>query len=103
MNTTEHVVKAPGDLNSETRVAFRDTALLALEKLGEAPGSRLVIDLAETTRLDSAGLGMLVMLQLRAAERRVAISLRNVSEEVRFLLLMTRLEERFELEPRSER
>ena len=97
MTTNELVVKAPSNLDAKTRVAFRDSALAALEQLTEGSG-RLVIDLAVTRRLDSAALGMLVMLQLRAAERRLAICLRNVSEEIRFLLLMTRLEERFEIE-----
>jgi hypothetical protein len=40
------------------------------------------------------------MLQLRASEHRHAIALRGASEEVRFLLLMTKLEDRFEIEPR---
>lgn len=93
------VLTAPVSLDAHTRVAFRDSALDLMSQLGDAPGSRLVIDLTSTKRLDSAALGMLVMLQLRAAERRLAICLRNVSEEVRFLLLMTRLEERFEIEP----
>lgn len=97
MTTNDLVVKAPANLDAKTRVAFRDAALAALEQLPEGSG-RLVIDLAVTRRLDSAALGMLVMLQLRAAERRLAICLRNVSEEIRFLLLMTRLEERFEIE-----
>jgi anti-anti-sigma factor len=98
--TNERIISAPANLDAKTRIPFRDAALAALEELGEG-GGRLVIDLAATRRLDSAALGMLVMLQLRASERRLAICLRNVSEEVRFLLLMTRLEERFEIEPAS--
>jgi anti-anti-sigma factor len=97
---TERLIKAPGILDAKTRVSFRDGSLAALGELPDGSG-RLVIDLADTRRLDSAALGMLVMLQLRAAERRLSICLRNVSEEVRFLLLMTRLEERFEIEAAS--
>jgi len=98
----ESVVVAPASLGTTSRSTFRDEALAALERLGDAePGGRLVIDLSATQRLDSAGLGTLVMLQLRAAEKRHGLVLRNASEEIRFLLLMTRLEDRFIIEPRA--
>lgn len=98
----ECLVVAPIKLAAQNRLAFRDEALAALERLGDAaPGGRLIIDLTATQRLDSAGLGTLVMLQLRAAERRHAVCLRGASEEIRFLLLMTRLEDRFTIEPRA--
>ena len=97
----ESLVRAPLQLGKQSRVAFRDAALLALERLGDVPGGRLIIDLSETQRVDSAGLGTLVMLQLRASELRHTVVLRGVSEEIRFLLLMTKLEERFVIEPRK--
>jgi len=97
----ESLVRAPLQLGKQSRVAFRDAALLALERLGEVPGGRLIIDLSETQRVDSAGLGTLVMLQLRASELRHTVVLRGVSEEIRFLLLMVKLEERFVIEPRK--
>lgn len=94
---SEQTIAAPAELDGQTRNAFRDSALKVIESLGDGPGGRLIIDLADTRRIDSAGLGMLVMLQLRAAERRLAIKLVNASEEVRFLLVITRLEDRFEI------
>ena len=97
----ELVVMAPANLATQNRTQFREEALAALERLDDGPGGRLVIDLSATQRLDSAALGTLVILQLRAAERRHAVCLRNASEEVRFLLLMTRLDDRFTIEPRA--
>ena len=95
----DSIVVAPVHLGAQTRAAFRDDALAALGRLDEAqPGGRLVIDMSQTQRVDSAGLGTLVMLQLRAAERRHAVALRGASEEIRFLLLMTRLEDRFSID-----
>jgi len=95
----EVIIVAPSQLSASTRATFREEALRALERLGGAePGGRLVLDLGETVRIDSAGLGTLVMLQLRAAERRHTVCLRGVGEELRFLLLMTRLEDRFDIE-----
>ena len=99
---SEIIVPAPVHLSAQTRGAFREDVLHGIERLSAAePGGRLVIDLGETQRIDSAGLGTLVMLQLRAAEKRHTICLRGVSEEMRFLLLMTRLEDRFDIEPRA--
>jgi len=98
----ECIVTAPASIAAQNRKHFREEALAALELLGSAePGGRLVLDLSATKRLDSAGLGTLVMLQLRAAERRHAVCLRGASEEIRFLLLMTRLEDRFTIEPHT--
>ena len=98
----ECIVTAPANLAATHRAHFREEALAALELLGGAePGGRLVLDLSSTRRLDSAGLGTLVMLQRRAAELRHAVCLRGASEEIRFLLLMTRLEDRFTVEPRA--
>jgi anti-anti-sigma factor len=97
----EVLVRAPAQLTAQFRGPFRDEALNAVARLRSMDrASRLVIDLTDTVRVDSAGLGTLVMLQLRAAEHRHAVVLRGASEEVRFLLLMTKLEDRFEIEPR---
>jgi ABC-type transporter Mla MlaB component len=93
--TETHVI-APVHLGAQTRSVFRDEAIAALSRLEAADaGGRLVIDMSGTQRLDSAGLGTLVMLQLRAAERKHSVELRGASEEIRFLLLMTKLEDRF--------
>jgi anti-anti-sigma regulatory factor len=56
------------------------------------------VDLSGTDRVDSAGLGALMLVQRRAAERRQLITLRNASEEVRFLLVLTKLLDLFQVE-----
>ena len=78
---------------------FRHAALAAVEGRRETPGGRLVVDLTATTKVDSAGLGALIMLQQWASELRCTVCLRGASEELRFLLVLTRLEDRFEFEP----
>ena len=94
------IVQAPTSLNSATRGPFYDAALAALEQLGGngSPG-RLVIDMRRCDRVDSTGLSVLVLLQVRAAERKHSVALLDANEEIRFLLLMTRLEDRFDLDP----
>ena len=66
---------------------------------GREECDRLVVDLAATTRVDSAGLSTLVLVRERASERRRTVCLRGASEELRFLLVLIRMEDRFEFEP----
>ncbi len=96
---TDAVVHAPASLGLTTRPFFRRQALEALEALeaGGEPGA-LIIDLSAARIVDSAGLGVLVLVQRRAAELGRPVHLRRASEELRFLLVMTRLEDRFIIE-----
>lgn len=99
LGMTEIMVQAPTSLGIETRANFRRQAQEALERLRAAEGAgELVIDLSGTRSVDSAGLGVLVLVQRRAAEARTAVRLRGASEELRFLLVMTRLDDRFVIE-----
>jgi anti-anti-sigma factor len=92
------VVRAPAQLTAQTRAAFREEAIRALERWDGQPNGGLVIDLTGTTRVDSTGLGALAAVQARAAERKLQVRLRGVSEEFRLLLVLTRLEDRFVIE-----
>ncbi len=89
---------APDTLGLETRVAFRRAAIDLLESIPEGDG-RLVVDLARTQHIDSAGLGALMLVQRRASERRQTVVLENPSDELRFLLNITKLSPLFEFEP----
>lgn len=98
--STTHVVReldAPEDLGLDTRAEFRRAATAIVDQLPEGQ-ARLVLDLSQTRSVDSAGLGALMLVQRRAAERRVPVVLRGVSDEVRFLLVLTKLDDLFELE-----
>jgi anti-sigma B factor antagonist len=93
----QKVLAAPESLGLDTGASFRRTAAEVLDQLPDGTG-RLVIDLADTERVDSAGLGALMLIQRKAAERRQSVCLRNVNEELRFLLVLTKLDDLFELE-----
>ena len=88
---------APEHLGLDSRTEFRHAAAGLLEQLPERTG-RLVIDLSATRQVDSAGLGALMLIQRRAAERRQVVVLRNANEELRFLLVLTKLDDLFQLE-----
>jgi anti-anti-sigma factor len=100
VQTTEKVVAAPEVLGLESRVAFRRAASELIAQLPEGAG-RLVVDLSGTRTVDSAGLGALMLVQRKAAERRLGVRLRGVNEELRFLLVLTKLDDLFELETRE--
>src|SRR5438046_1198308 len=68
LRQTEKILAAPEALSLETRTAFRRTASELLDQLPEGTG-RLVIDLSGTRTVDSAGLGALMLIQRKAAER----------------------------------
>jgi anti-anti-sigma factor len=94
---TERVLAAPEALGLDSRTAFRRAAGELVEQLPEGAG-RLVIDLSGTRAVDSAGLGALMLIQRKAAERRLSVRLRGANEELRFLLVLTKLDDLFELE-----
>lgn len=93
----EKVVAAPEALDLETRGGFRRAASQSLEELPQGSG-RLVIDLTATRAVDSAGLGVLMLIQRHAAGRRQTVCLRGANEELRLLLVLTSLDDLFELE-----
>ncbi len=99
--TTETLV-APEHLGLQSRTEFRQQAVTLLDRLPEGVG-RLTVDLSATRQVDSAGLGALMLIQRKAAERRQGIVLRNANEELRFLLVLTRLDDLFELDPPARR
>ena len=92
----EHVLAAPERLDLEQAEAFRSAAVALLDSLGQAPG-RLVVDLHATDRIDSAGLRALILVRRRATKSNAAICLRGVSDEIRALLTLAKMEHLFEI------
>jgi anti-anti-sigma factor len=93
----ERGLSAPDTLGLESRVEIRKVAIRLLEGMPVGTG-RLVIDLSRTRHVDSAGLGALMLIQRSAAERRQTVVLRNPNEEIRFLLVLTKLYDLFQIE-----
>ena len=92
-NSADYVVCRPvGEHDAYTVGQFRER----LAELAASP--RLLIDLSSVPFMDSAGLGALMLVQRRAAERKQVVVLRNVNEELRFLLVLTKLDDLFQLE-----
>ena len=92
---TSREFSAPETLGLETRHRVRKDAIKLLDTMPEGDG-QLVIDLARTKHVDSAGLGALMLIHRHASERRQSVAVINPSEELRFLLTLTKLDELFE-------
>ena len=87
----------PVNLGLDTRIEFRKAAVELMGTMTQ-PGSRLIIDLTATRTVDSAGLGVLMLIQRHAAERRLRVVLKRPNDELRFLLALTKLDDLFDLE-----
>jgi anti-anti-sigma factor len=96
---TARIIVAPESLGLETRVEFRETVTRELDRMND--GGVLTVDLAQTKRVDSAGLSALMLIQRHAVERGQRIVLRDPSDEMRFLLALTLMTDLFEIEPKQ--
>jgi len=96
-SSEERVITAPVELDLDSRLYFRGEALRCVAGMRRGAG-RLVVDLTATRSVDSSGLGVLIMIQRRAAQRRLRVALRGVNDELRFLLTLTKLEDLFQVE-----
>ena len=94
----ERGLTAPEILGLDTRVQVRQAAFQLLNEMPEGAG-RLALDLSQTRHVDSAGLGVLILIQRRATERRQRVLLRNPNEELCYLLVLTKMIDLFEVEP----
>ena len=95
------LVSAPVALGLETRNVCREHAVGALA--GLADEGILAIDFVGTGKIDSAGLGVLMLIQRKAAERRQRVVLRNLRDEFKYLLVLTKLDDLFEIESAPKR
>ena len=90
-------IQAPAQLDMTSRDSFCDSAVRLLEEMSPGEGC-LIIDLATTHYVDTSAVGTLAQLQGKAAERRNVIRLLNANDEIKFALLLARMDELFEME-----
>ena len=84
------VIRIEGQFDFSTHQAFRD----AYEH-GGSKVDRYVIDLSDTTYLDSSALGMLLLLRDHAGGDSSRISIRNCNNDVRRILAISNFEQLF--------
>ncbi|OJT00863.1 STAS domain-containing protein [Marinobacter nauticus] len=85
-------IRVEGRFDFSTHQAFRD----AYEH-SDASINRYVIDLSDTTYLDSSALGMLLLLRDHAGGDSASISIENCNSDVRRILSISNFEQLFSI------
>tara|TARA_Y100001949_G_scaffold152171_1_gene138389 strand:+ start:518 stop:823 length:306 start_codon:yes stop_codon:yes gene_type:complete len=91
-NDQDLVIRIVGRFDFSTHQVFRE----AYEKQPESV-RRYVIDMSETSYLDSSALGMLLLLRDYAGGESAAISIVNCNTDVRKILTISNFEQLFEI------
>ena len=85
-------IRVEGRFDFSTHQAFRD----AYEH-SNGTTCRYVVDLSETTYLDSSALGMLLLLRDHAGGDSASISIENCNNDVRRILAISNFEQLFSI------
>ncbi len=93
----EQTIAAPESLGLETRLEFREAASSLIDRVSAGTG-RLVVDCADLKSIDSSGLNALILVHRKAAQRRIKVVLRDLNGELLALLVLTKLDDLFELQ-----
>ena len=93
----ERVLVAPEHLGLETRLMFRETGSTLIDRITSGSG-RLIVDCSSLKSVDSSGLNALILIQRRAAKRRIQVALRDLDNELLALLVLTKLDDLFEMQ-----
>lgn len=86
------VIRVDGRFDFSTHQAFRDAY-----ELGDNAIVRYVVDLSDTTYLDSSALGMLLLLRDHAGGDDASISIENCNSDVRRILSISNFEQLFSI------
>lgn len=88
----------PERLVADTRAQFRKDALAYLDRAAAQSVKDFALDMSRTTEMDASGLGILVVVQKKAKELGIRMRIAGAPQQVRYLLLLTKLEHLFEFE-----
>ena len=91
-------IAVPDRLVADTRAQFRKDALAYLDRAAAQSVKDLALDMSQTAEMDASGLGILVVVQKKATELGIRMRIVRAPPQVRYLLLLTKLEHLFEFE-----
>ena len=91
-------IVVPDRLVADTRAQFRKDALSYLDRAAAQSVMDFALDMSRTTEMDASGLGILVVVQKKAKELGIRMRITGAPQQVRYLLLLTKLEHLFEFE-----
>jgi anti-sigma B factor antagonist len=87
------ILRVSGSILGDDRLQLSDK----IEELVESGGKNVVLNLQDVDLMDSVGLGMMVALRASLMRREVRLLLSNVDRSVKSLLLITKLNNVFDL------
>ena len=87
------ILRISGSILGEDRIQLSDK----IQELVDDGGKNVVLNLQDVDLMDSVGLGMLVALRTSLLRSEVRLLLSNVDRSVRSLLLITKLNNVFDL------
>ena len=87
------ILRVSGSILGEDRIQLSDK----IQELVDSGGKNVVLNFQNVDLMDSVGLGMLVALRASLMRREVRLLLSNVDRSVRSLLLITKLNNVFDL------
>jgi anti-anti-sigma factor len=88
-------IQAPDRLVADTRAAFRKDAMSYLDRAAAQQVKEFGLDMSRTVEMDASGLGILVVVQKKASELGIQMKIVKAPQQVRYLLLLTKLEHLF--------
>ena len=91
----EATLPAPERLVADTRAAFRKDAMSYLDRAAAQQVKEFGLDMSRTVEMDASGLGILVVVQKKASELGIRMKIVKAPQQVRYLLLLTKLEHLF--------
>jgi ABC-type transporter Mla MlaB component len=94
--SVSNTFSAPERIIAETRANFRKDALAFMERAVEAGLVEVSLEMSKTVEIDASGLGVLVVVQKKAKELGLHMRVTRAPQQVRYLLLLTKLEHLFE-------
>ena len=87
------ILRVSGSILGEDRIQLSDK----IQELVDSGGKNVVLNFQDVDLMDSVGLGMLVALRASLMRREVRLLLSNVDRSVKSLLLITKLNNVFDL------
>lgn len=85
-------IQVSGRFDFYVTQAFRDTY-----RNSTLPGGNYIVDLSRTDYMDSAALGMLLLLREHAMQHEAKVHIKGTSESLRRILSIARFEQLFDI------
>lgn len=92
------VFKISGNIKIDNAYDIKEKMVNKIAECQKNNENELIIDFSNVDLIDSTGLGILVSILRRCNEKRINLSVRNLSEQVKKVFRLTMLDDVFDIE-----